>query len=333
MTNNQPILPTDDSTPTPVPEEPAPAAPEPVKEPEPVAPVEPVVSKPEPPKPEPPKPEPPKPEISKPEPSIPEPLPPAPSIPKVEDLEPPKVDTPKVEPPKVEPPKVDIPKKEISDDEDEMENIPLSQLRDKLKEDPVPKEPKVENISPAAPVVNDQNGDISDDLDILSSKKENEIKDAAQEEEDDEEQDEVNVGLHGAILLGLWYDSNSSKLSINVVKCRGLKAHDLKGTSDPYVKAWLCKNGKEFKKEKTSIKKGRLSPIYNETLEFDLPESDIDLASLKISVIDDDIGGNDLIGSILLGEKSEPTETQHWNDIFLNMGASVTAWHTLRYFD
>merc|ERR1712142_930867 len=293
--------PTDDSTPTPVPEEPAPAAPEPVKEPEPVAPVEPVVSKPEPPKPEPPKPEPPKPEISKPEPSIPEPLPPAPSIQKVEDLEPPKVDTPKV----------DIPK----------------------KEDPVPKEPKVENISPAAPVVNDQNGDISDDLDILSSKKENEIKDAAQEEEDDEEQDEVNVGLHGAILLGLWYDSNSSKLSINVVKCRGLKAHDLKGTSDPYVKAWLCKNGKEFKKEKTSIKKGRLSPIYNETPEFDLPESDIDLASLKISVIDDDIGGNDLIGSILLGEKSEPTETQHWNDIFLNMGASVTAWHTLRYFD
>lgn len=309
-TSKNSSLSNEDSTPTPVPEEPVPVVPEPVQEPEPVVPLvpsvpEPAPSEPEPPKPEPPKPQPPTPEPPKQEPVAPTP---APSIPKVEDLEPPKIDTAKVEPPKPDATK---------------------------KEETAPKEPaKVENISPK-PAVHDQNGNNSD-VEVLSSttdkeiKKETDIKAAAEEEDDEEE--EVNVGLYGAVLLSLWYDSNASKISINVVKCRGLKALDVKGTSDPYVKIWLCKNGKEYKKEKTSIKKGRLSPIFNETLEFDLPDTDISEASLKISVIDDDFGGNDLIGSILLGDDSEPDETTHWKDTFLNMGASVTAWHTLRYF-
>lgn len=292
--------PTDDSTPTPVPEESVPVIPEP-------KPVDPV------------------PEPSKPEPT------PAPSIPKVEDVEPPKVDiakveppkidTPKEEPPKVEPPKVEPPKVEPP-------KVEPPKVEPPKKEEVTP---KVENITAA-----DQNGNNSDDLEIISStkdkdiKKETEIKDAAEEEDEEEV---IDTGKFGAVLLGMWYNTDNSKISINVVKCRGLKALDVKGTSDPYVKVWLCKNGKEFKKEKTSIKKGRLSPIYNETLEFDLPNTDISISSLKVSVIDDDFGGNDLIGSILIGDESdEPSEAQHWKDTFEHVGASITSWHTLRYF-
>jgi len=282
-----------------VPEESVEIVPEPVKE------AEPVVVTPEPSLPTP-KVEdvaPPKADVGKVEPSgfdIPKVEPPKIEVPKVE---PPKIDPPKVEPPKVEPPKVE-PKKE---------------------------EPKIENVGPTATDLN-QNGNNSDDLEILSSSKDKKKDADATDIADDEEEEEVNVGKYGAILLGVWYDSAASKISVNVVKCRGLKALDIKGTSDPYVKVWMCKNNKEFKKEKTSIKKGRLSPIYNETLVFDLPENDIPVTSLKISVLDDDFGGNDLIGSILLGDASEPTETAHWNDVFSNVGASITSWHTLRYF-
>jgi len=283
-----------------VPEEAVEIVPEPVKEPEPVV-VKPVPSLPTP------KVEevvPPKADVGKVEPpvvDIPKVEPPKIEVPKVE---PPKIEPPKVEPPKVEPPKVEPPKKE---------------------------EPKIENVGPTATDLN-QNGNNSDDLEILSSSKDKKKEADATDIADDEEEEEVNVGKYGAVLLGVWYDSAASKISVNVVKCRGLKALDVKGTSDPYVKVWMCKNNKEFKKEKTSIKKGRLSPIYNETLVFDLPESDIPVTSLKISVLDDDFGGNDLIGSILLGDDSEPTETAHWNDVFLNIGASITSWHTLRYF-
>jgi len=301
--------PTDDSTPTPVPEESVPVIPEPIKEPKPVDPV---------------------PEPSKPEPT------PAPSIPKVEDVEPPKVDIPKVEPPKIdtpkeEPPKVEPPKVEppkVEPPKVEPPKVEPPKVEPPKKEDVTP---KVENIAAA-----DQNGNNSDDLEIISStkdkdiKKETEIKDAAEEEDEEEV---IDTGAFGAVLLGMWYNTDNSKISINVVKCRGLKALDVKGTSDPYVKIWLCKNGKEFKKEKTSIKKGRLSPIYNETLEFDLPSTDISISSLKVSVIDDDFGGNDLIGSILLGDESDvPSEAQHWKDTFEHVGASITSWHTLRYF-
>ncbi|KAG7238907.1 hypothetical protein INR49_030454, partial [Caranx melampygus] len=67
-----------------------------------------------------------------------------------------------------------------------------------------------------------------------------------------------------------------------------LKAMDLTGFSDPYVKASLICDGRRLKKRKTSIKKNTLNPTYNEALVFDIPNENIESVSIIIAVMDYD---------------------------------------------
>ena len=62
---------------------------------------------------------------------------------------------------------------------------------------------------------------------------------------------------------------------------------------DPYVKALMIQDGKVVKKRKTSIKKHTLSPVWNEALNFNLPEKALAKTHLEIIVMDHDLIGND----------------------------------------
>ncbi|XP_059609706.1 synaptotagmin-7 isoform X2 [Phlebotomus argentipes] len=105
----------------------------------------------------------------------------------------------------------------------------------------------------------------------------------------------------GELLASLCYQPSSSILTLSLIKARNLKAKDINGKSDPYVKVWLQFGEKRVDKRKTPIFKCTLNPIFNEAFSFSVPWEKIRECSLDIMVMDfDNIGRNELIGRILL---------------------------------
>lgn len=103
--------------------------------------------------------------------------------------------------------------------------------------------------------------------------------------------------------------------------------------ADPYVKIWLLVDGKKTEKRKTPVSERTLNPTYNELFMFRFPYERVRQASLAVSVMDKDrFGRNELIGRVVLGAKSGPTEVKHWNDMFAKTRQPVARWHVLRDF-
>lgn len=104
------------------------------------------------------------------------------------------------------------------------------------------------------------------------------------------------------------------KLSITLLRARGLLAMDASGTSDPYAKLSL---GDQDRKSKT-IKK-TLTPEWKEDFAFIVPDLD---TPIELEVWDwDRVGGDDFIGSgvILLRSLAEETTTD-WFPILTKKG-------------
>ena len=70
--------------------------------------------------------------------------------------------------------------------------------------------------------------------------------------------------ITGEVLVGVYY--KSGQLHIHVDRARGLAAADSNGYSDPYIKTYLLPDKAKHTKQKTSVKKKTLDPVYNETL-------------------------------------------------------------------
>ncbi|KAF3846132.1 hypothetical protein F7725_003210 [Dissostichus mawsoni] len=87
----------------------------------------------------------------------------------------------------------------------------------------------------------------------------------------------------GELNFSLCYLPTAGRLTATVIKATNLKAMDLTGFSDPYVKASLICDGRRLKKRKTSIKKNTLNPTYNEALVFDIPNENIESVSIIIA--------------------------------------------------
>uniref|UniRef100_A0AAR2K187 C2 domain-containing protein n=1 Tax=Pygocentrus nattereri TaxID=42514 RepID=A0AAR2K187_PYGNA len=98
-----------------------------------------------------------------------------------------------------------------------------------------------------------------------------------------------NVDL-GDLMFSLCYLPTAGRLTITIIKARNLKAMDITGASDPYVKVSLMCDGRRLKKRKTSTKRNTLNPVYNEAIVFDVPPENIDQISLLIAVMDYDRG-------------------------------------------
>uniref|UniRef100_A0A8C6LCD8 Synaptotagmin 6 n=1 Tax=Nothobranchius furzeri TaxID=105023 RepID=A0A8C6LCD8_NOTFU len=134
----------------------------------------------------------------------------------------------------------------------------------------------------------------------------------------------------GEIMFSLCYLPTAGRLTLTVIKCRNLKAMDITGYSDPYVKVSLICDGRRLKKKKTSIKKNTLNPTYNEAIIFDIPPDSMDHVSLHISVMDYDlVGHNEIIGVMRLGSHAEGLGRDHWNEMLAYPRKPIAHWHPL----
>ncbi|XP_053474552.1 synaptotagmin-C [Ictalurus furcatus] len=134
----------------------------------------------------------------------------------------------------------------------------------------------------------------------------------------------------GELNFSLCYLPTAGRLTATIIKATNLKAMDLTGFSDPYVKASLVCDGRRLKKRKTSIKKNTLNPTYNEALVFDIPNENIESVSLIIAVMDYDcIGHNEVIGMCRVGSDAEGPGREHWTAMLANPRKPIEHCHQL----
>ncbi|KFM60055.1 Synaptotagmin-7, partial [Stegodyphus mimosarum] len=127
------------------------------------------------------------------------------------------------------------------------------------------------------------------------------------------------------------YVPRTSELTIGFIKARKLKAKDITGASDPYVKVWLMRGEKRLEKRKTPVFKATLNPVFNEAFTFIVSWEHIRETSLAVTVMDwDHVGRNEAIGGIVLGPRCGPTEAKHWGEMLTKPRTPVIQWHKLK---
>ncbi|XP_060732931.1 synaptotagmin-7b isoform X2 [Tachysurus vachellii] len=138
-------------------------------------------------------------------------------------------------------------------------------------------------------------------------------------------------GSRGDLLVSLCYNPTVNTITVNIIKARNLKAMDIGGTSDPYVKVWLMHKDKRVEKKKTVVMKRCLNPVFNESFPFDVPAHVLRETTIVITVMDKDrLSRNDVIGKIYLSWKSGPAEVKHWKDMMGHPRTAVAQWHALK---
>ncbi|NWR95347.1 SYT7 protein, partial [Furnarius figulus] len=141
----------------------------------------------------------------------------------------------------------------------------------------------------------------------------------------------IPQGSRGELLLSLCYNPSANSIVVNIIKARNLKAMDIGGTSDPYVKVWLMYKDKRVEKKKTVVMKRCLNPVFNESFAFDIPTERLRETTIVITVMDKDrLSRNDVIGKIYLSWKSGPGEVKHWKDMIARPRQAVAQWHQLK---
>lgn len=134
----------------------------------------------------------------------------------------------------------------------------------------------------------------------------------------------------GEVNFSLCYLPTAGRLTVTVIRAANLRAMDLTGYSDPYVKASLMAEGRRLKKRKTSIKKNTLNPSYNEALVFDVPHESVQHVSITIAVMDYDcIGHNEVIGLCRVGGDAAGPGREHWAEMLANPRTPIEQWHPL----
>ncbi|XP_007459930.1 PREDICTED: synaptotagmin-9 [Lipotes vexillifer] len=138
-----------------------------------------------------------------------------------------------------------------------------------------------------------------------------------------------NVDL-GELMFSLCYLPTAGRLTITIIKARNLKAMDITGASDPYVKVSLMCDGRRLKKRKTSTKRNTLNPVYNEAIVFDVPPENIDQIYLSVAVMDyDRVGHNEIIGVCQVGNEAERLGRDHWSEMLSYPRKPIAHWHSL----
>ncbi|XP_038073222.1 synaptotagmin-12-like isoform X2 [Patiria miniata] len=135
----------------------------------------------------------------------------------------------------------------------------------------------------------------------------------------------------GDILFSLSYLPTAERLTVVIVKARGLKWTENKVTADPFVKVYLLQGGKKVSKKKSSIKRGDNCPIYNESMMFALPSNILDKVTVRITVSENAAGGKTpSIGHVLVGSSCKGANLTHWNQMLTVLRRPIAMWHPLR---
>ncbi|CAL7944290.1 unnamed protein product [Xylocopa violacea] len=138
----------------------------------------------------------------------------------------------------------------------------------------------------------------------------------------------------GELLVSLCWQPISCRLIVVVLKARNLPKMDVSGLADPYVKMYLLYNNQRIAKKKTRVQKRTLSPVFNESFAFDMPNGadGLNNVSLEFMLIDwDRVTRNEVIGRLEFGgPKCQGSVLNHWREVCSSPQRQIAEWHKLR---
>ncbi|NXC66941.1 SYT15 protein, partial [Anhinga anhinga] len=137
---------------------------------------------------------------------------------------------------------------------------------------------------------------------------------------------------YGDIQFSLSYNEYLSRLTVVVLRARGLKLREESHAASVYVKVSLMNHNKFIKSKKTAAVLGSPNPVYNETFSFKAYQTELDTASLSLSVLQSITGEKThLVGHVVVGPfmYTRGKELEHWNEMISKPKELVKRWHAL----
>ncbi|XP_017937083.1 synaptotagmin-15 isoform X1 [Manacus vitellinus] len=137
---------------------------------------------------------------------------------------------------------------------------------------------------------------------------------------------------YGDIQFSLSYNDYLGRLTVVVLRARGLKLQEESHAVGVYVKVSLMNHNKFIKSKKTAAVLGTPNPVYNETFSFKADQTELDTASLSLSVLQSIKGEKTLLlGRVVVGPfmYTRGKELEHWNEMISKPKELVKRWHAL----
>ncbi|XP_027554445.1 synaptotagmin-15-like isoform X1 [Neopelma chrysocephalum] len=137
---------------------------------------------------------------------------------------------------------------------------------------------------------------------------------------------------YGDIQFSLSYNDYLGRLTVVVLRARGLKLQEENHAVGVYVKVSLMNHNKFIKSKKTAAVLGTPNPVYNETFSFKADQTELDTASLSLSVLQSIKGEKTLLlGRVVVGPfmYTRGKELEHWNEMISKPKELVKRWHAL----
>ncbi|NXK08212.1 SYT1 protein, partial [Herpetotheres cachinnans] len=136
-----------------------------------------------------------------------------------------------------------------------------------------------------------------------------------QPEVEDLEHDVEQTG-RGKLQYSLEYNFRAQELKVGVKQAAELKAMDSRGTSDPYVIAYLTSDVK--KKYETKVYRKTLNPVFNESFTFQVSQAEVPESTLVMQVYDfSRFAKHNIIGEVRLPLASISLQhvIEQWSDL------------------
>ncbi|XP_075790933.1 synaptotagmin-15 isoform X2 [Pelodiscus sinensis] len=137
---------------------------------------------------------------------------------------------------------------------------------------------------------------------------------------------------YGDIQFSLSYNDYLGRLTVVVLRAKGLKFQDERHAASVYIKVSLMNHNKFIKCKKTAAVVGSPNPVYNETFSFKADQTELDTASVSLSVLQRAEGEKShLLGRVVVGPfmYTRGKELEHWNEMISKPKELVKRWHAL----
>ncbi|XP_045424972.1 synaptotagmin-15 isoform X2 [Lemur catta] len=133
----------------------------------------------------------------------------------------------------------------------------------------------------------------------------------------------------GDLQFCLGYNDYLSRLTVVVLRAKGLRLQEDRGV---FVRVSLMNHNKFVKCKKTSAVLGSINPVYNETFSFKTDATELDTASLSLTVMQNLEGDkSQQLGRVVVGPYmyTRGRELEHWDQMLSRPKELVKRWHAL----
>ncbi|XP_036079647.1 synaptotagmin-15 [Rousettus aegyptiacus] len=136
----------------------------------------------------------------------------------------------------------------------------------------------------------------------------------------------------GDLQFCLSYNDCLSRLTVVVLRAKGLQLQEDRGFVSVFVKVSLMNHNKFVKCKKTSAVLGSANPVYSETFSFKADPTELDTASLSLTVLQSTEGDKThQLGRVVVGPYmyARGKELEHWDEMLSKPKELVKRWHAL----